>query len=737
MIIRSSWGRIIRARWSRSLLLAAALSPGLPGQTLETLAKAFREKPGPLTRSPLERFLLKHPKDAEGALARLVLFHGDTSAGAIERLRAARGPLGQISDYVDWMAASTAQAAKNCTAALTDSVRVLEVPRTPLEGRAALLAVQCGVEAGDLTLSQTLLERHQQAMTAAQAAYWKGILAERRGDLDAARAALASVLVNWPRTAEAAEARNMLPLENLRPAERLARATRLLDQGDAAGARGEFTQLLPLLSGAETEQARVKIGICDYRLRKPTAHAALSQARVENAEADAERLFYALLAARRAGAYDSMAVAMRELSERHPRSHYRLEALANAASQYWVLGDHARSLPLYETCAVEFAQRPEGRDCAWKVAVQSFILGRGEAERKLEAYLEAEPAGEHASGALYFLGRAAELRRDRAAAKAFFQKVIELFPNHFYAELSRERLLEAGLQAQVAAPAVVARLKAIAFPPGAPFLSFEPNEATRRRMARAELLARGALYDFAELELRHEARQAGQPHLLAMAAARMATRRGAPEQGIRYVKSIFPGYVNLPVTPATMPLLKLAYPMPFKDPLWTYAAQYEIDPYVLAGLIRQESEFSPRVVSRANAHGLAQIMPATGRDLARRLGIKGYSQRMLFDPNVNVRMGAYYLRNLVSSLGGRLDQALASYNAGKSRVTQWLERGQYRDTAEFVESIPFHETRGYVQSVMRNAGIYRRLYGESTIRATPGLTSGNGESSIGVQPNDK
>jgi soluble lytic murein transglycosylase len=83
----------------------------------------------------------------------------------------------------------------------------------------------------------------------------------------------------------------------------------------------------------------------------------------------------------------------------------------------------------------------------------------------------------------------------------------------------------------------------------------------------------------------------------------------------------------------------------------------------------------------------------------------------------------------MNSLGGSLEQALASYNAGKGRVTQWLQRGEYKDPAEFVESIPFNETRGYVQSVMRNAGIYRRLYGnDAAILPAPGLPSGDGDS---------
>jgi soluble lytic murein transglycosylase len=101
---------------------------------------------------------------------------------------------------------------------------------------------------------------------------------------------------------------------------------------------------------------------------------------------------------------------------------------------------------------------------------------------------------------------------------------------------------------------------------------------------------------------------------------------------------------------------------------------------------------------------------------------------MLFEPAVNLQMGSFYLKSLVDGLGGNLAQALASYNAGKGRVTQWLARGEYRDSAEFVESIPFNETRGYVQSVMRNAGIYKRLYGnDAAIAPAPGLPSGDGE----------
>jgi soluble lytic murein transglycosylase len=696
------------------LALLLSFIASVEAQELEGLARAFREKPSAATRQPLERFLLRHPKDTDGALARLVLFNGDSSAAGLMALREARGPLREISDFVDWMIASTEQAAGRCPEALRTAEKLLEVRDSPLATRALATLLKCARETENCGVLRSALKQHIRLLTSAQTTFHQALLQRAEGQDSEARQLLATTLTRYPRTLEAAEAAKLLPLSQLTAIERLDRAYQLLEAGDAGSAKLELTALLPRLEGATQELARVRIGVCENRQRASSALATLRSLSPKDAEADAERLFYLLLTARRLKQYEVMGQAMDALNEQHPRSRFRLEALANAAGQYWVLGQNQRSLPLYEACAADFAARPEAKDCAWKAAVQHYILRKAGAEQRLEAYLRSDPNGEHNSAALYFLGRAAENRRNRAAAKAYFQQAIDTFPNHFYAELCRERLREARLESQLADPQVVAGLRQIAFPTANPQLAFDPTSSTKRRLARAELLARGALYDFAELELRHEARASEQPHLLAMAAARMATRRGAPDQGIRYVKSIFPAYLSLPLTAANLPLLRLAYPLPYKDALLTYAQKHEMDPYLLAGLIRQESEFSASVVSRANAHGLTQIMPATGRELARRLGISGFTAKKLFDPAINLNMGSYYFKMLQNSLDGKLEQALASYNAGKGRVMEWLGRGAYEDPAEFIESIPFHETRGYVQSVIRNAGMYRRLYGGQT-----------------------
>jgi soluble lytic murein transglycosylase len=154
----------------------------------------------------------------------------------------------------------------------------------------------------------------------------------------------------------------------------------------------------------------------------------------------------------------------------------------------------------------------------------------------------------------------------------------------------------------------------------------------------------------------------------------------------------------------------LLFPLPYRTDLLQCAHEREIDPYLLAGLIRQESEFNPQAVSPAKAYGLTQVRPATGRQYAREAGVQRFTTRALYQPAVNLKIGGSILRGMLNHNNGNLEQTLAAYNAGPARVAEWLTWNTYREPAEFVESIPFTETRDYVQAVLRNAEMYRRLY---------------------------
>jgi soluble lytic murein transglycosylase len=146
---------------------------------------------------------------------------------------------------------------------------------------------------------------------------------------------------------------------------------------------------------------------------------------------------------------------------------------------------------------------------------------------------------------------------------------------------------------------------------------------------------------------------------------------------------------------------------------------------MVAALIRQESEFNPSAISHKSAYGLTQLMPATGRQLARRNGVRRFRTSMLFQPATSLRLGATYMRSMLDQWGGKWEETLASYNAGKARVDEWRTWSSFLEPAEFVETIPFTETREYVQAVLRNAAIYRRLYGTAVaaLPSTDGVTA--------------
>jgi soluble lytic murein transglycosylase len=158
------------------------------------------------------------------------------------------------------------------------------------------------------------------------------------------------------------------------------------------------------------------------------------------------------------------------------------------------------------------------------------------------------------------------------------------------------------------------------------------------------------------------------------------------------------------------PIWELFYPLGYWETIERYSSERGLDPYLVAALIRQESTFNPRVRSHAGARGLMQILPSTGRLLARQERLR-YREADLYDPEINIRYGTRYLKDVLGSFGGRVDYALASYNAGPHRVKRWTGMDLTIPSEVFIEEIPFDETRDYVKLVLRNEMLYRRLYG--------------------------
>ncbi|MGH7475895.1 MAG: transglycosylase SLT domain-containing protein, partial [Longimicrobiales bacterium] len=158
-------------------------------------------------------------------------------------------------------------------------------------------------------------------------------------------------------------------------------------------------------------------------------------------------------------------------------------------------------------------------------------------------------------------------------------------------------------------------------------------------------------------------------------------------------------------------LLRIIYPLPFREFIVAESQERGLDPWLVAGLIRQESMFSAAVTSPAGAIGLMQIMPNTGRALARGAALEPFEISMLEQPEVNIHLGTRYFAELLGRYDGRITAVLAAYNAGPHRVAAWRKFPEWRDEELFGERIPFAETRDYVRKVRGNAAIYRALYG--------------------------
>jgi soluble lytic murein transglycosylase len=312
------------------------------------------------------------------------------------------------------------------------------------------------------------------------------------------------------------------------------------------------------------------------------------------------------------------------------------------------------------------------------------------------------PTHPTAGAALYFLGRWFERSDDPGAALACFQRLTSAWENHYYSMLARARK-----PADVAPKAPIgAFLSSLSIPAAQP-VPQQPSRPTALRIERSRLLRSAGLSDIADSELRFGARNGAQPALLGL---EMAVAADAPHTAMHIMKGMAPEYLSLPIHAAPRKYWELLFPLPYRTDLEHSAHEVGVDPFLLAGLIRQESEFDPQALSPANAYGLAQVRPGTGKDYAKRAGIKGFTNRMLFQPETNLKLGAAIFRAMLDSNSENVEETLASYNAGPARLVVWRAWNQCREPAEFVESIPFTETRDYVQAVLRNADMYRRLY---------------------------
>ncbi len=721
--IPARWGAKRRHRQFGLLALATlAVSGAAAGQTLESLAASLRESPTKARRTEMLRFASAHSGDEKGALARFTLgvtaYEQNEYAAAAEDLELARAGLPKLKDYTSYYLAAARVAAKDMAGIEHDLAPFESLPApSPLEGRARLLEAQALSNSGRVPEAVRVLVARQSALPQPEGDLALGQAYQAVGDNPNAIKYLQQVYYSYPNTEQAAAAAEALTAlrESLgaqypiaSPKMRLTRIERWIAAREYERARAELRGMAQEFTGSELDVARVRAGALDA-LEGSGWRAAkyLRSLAVSDPEADAERLYYLAYCARKADDESGMMDAVERLN-RHPQSPWRMKALVLAGNRYLLQNRSDRYEPLFRAAYESFPDASDAAYCQWKVAWNAYLRRRADAADLMREHLTRFPSSSKASAALYYLGRISEDSRDFAAAAGFYREILARFPNFYYGLLARDRISKAELDQPPVSEQTAGFLQGLTLPVRKLVESMDPTPATELRIARARLLASAGFPELAETELRFGARTDAQPHLIAIELAR---RAGDAHQAIRAMKSVAPDYLTLSFKGTPQRFWELLFPMPWKRTLVSQAHTRNLDPFMVAGMIRQESEFNPGAISPAKAYGLTQVMPSTGRKLARQAGIRRFRTSMLLQPELNLKLGISYLQGMLTQWNGRWEEALASYNAGKSRVDEWLTWADYREPAEFVETIPFTETREYVQAIFRNAEVYRRLYG--------------------------
>jgi soluble lytic murein transglycosylase len=688
---------------SFSALLVAAAAPDF---------KAYRERPTVPVKEQILSFAKQHAKDQAGAIAYFALgevaFEQKSFAEAEANLKAAQPHLPRIADYIAFYIASSAVALNDDPRAIAE-LRSVSAIKGPLRSQAAILEARALIRTKAYAEAVKLLRERIESLPQPDANVLLAQAYEAQGELARAAAVYQSIYYTQAATAQAADAG--AALERLKkamgadyppamPQQMLARGSLWLAKKQYARAKTEFHDMLPLLGGLERDQAAVRSGAADLLGANPVIGAKyLKTLQLAHSEADAERDYYLGEAG------------LPDLDKNYPASPWRLKTLVSTGDSLMAKHETEHALSLFRVAAAQFPADSVTAVCHWRVAWQAYLDRAPDALSLMKEQVAKYPDDQRAASALYFLGRLAEESADLAAAHAWYIRLKSLFPHYYYGALGTGRLADPAIEKAVPNPEILRFIDQVKFPerrgiPGEP-----PTPATIAHIERSRLLASAGFPDWAESELRYGAGVDGQRHLLALELAKSAPTLAA---GLRHMKVLTPEYLTLDYDRAPKEVWGYLFPLPLQGDLVKTAQETNLDPYLVAGLIRQESEFNPVVVSRAHAVGLMQLEPATGRMMARKAGVAPFDLRMLLDPAVSLKLGTSYLREQLDRWSGNLEQTLAAYNAGPGRVQRWVAGVHFREPAEFVESIPITETREYVQSVIRNATVYRQLYSTGT-----------------------
>jgi len=486
----------------------------------------------------------------------------------------------------------------------------------------------------------------------------------------------------------------------------------------------------------------VRTGIALFNLNRRSDAAVLLEKMTRSYPTDArmhEALYWLGRSYSKLGDWEKGLKTFQKLLERFPDSEWADDALFLSGTIYRETGDMKKALRCYSRMGLEYPASKYADSAIWWRAWAWYTSGEyRKAEQTLQELISSHPRSFLINQARYWQGRAAEKAGKPARAMVYYEQVLRNGPFTYYGNRAAER--KAGITSSGAAAAVYTAAEGADACTGLSCADdllndFDVDDGPpvwtdeTKHMLTAEPSFKKTL-ELMSLNMKKEAArelwllQAAKPRKRGMliGLSKAFFELGDFGRSLQLVLRNYERYLDRPRNGTPEDLWLLAYPQGYWESILSHSREYGQDPYFVAAIIREESQFSSEALSPAGARGLMQVMPSTGEWVAKRIKLGGFDRGKLFDSDTAIHIGTWYISHLMKQFRGDPLLTAAAYNAGPDAVSGWIAKYGYSGERDgFVEAIPFSETRGYVKKVLRNYSEYKRIYGRTGLVADMGL----------------
>jgi soluble lytic murein transglycosylase len=566
---------------------------------------------------------------------------------------------------------------------------------------------------------------------------------EQTGDQTKALAAYRRLYFYAPESAEVVEASTAITRlgSTTSPAsveEAATRADRLYDARKFNDALTAYADAFAKFPPTATTENQLRRGIAAYNVRKTAdAVAALTSVPTSAGETKAEAMFYLAQTYARARQWEPARATVEEMRRAFPNSSFTPRAFVAVGQIAAEAKNSIDAAYFFRTAVNSFGSSIEVAQAQFELAWNAHdAKNYGESSRMLTEHLAyyADKNTDNRGRAGYWAARDSERAGKLAEARALYEGMQARYDANWYGYLAKIRLdiLSKTTPAKTFAPdSIVARAVANLKTVTVAEETAGPDAETR--ILKADQLSNIGLDDLALKELSKAGEKASDSPKINLAIAKIYRSDDDNVRALNTLKISFPDYSQMKPEEMTRDEWDVFYPLAYWDIISQESRARNLDPFQVAGLIRQETIFSARARSVANAYGLMQVLVPTGKVTARKYGVgREITAESLLEPRLNIQLGTAYLKDQIDKFG-RIEYVAAAYNAGPGRAIAWKASLPF-EIDEWAEAVPFKETRGYVQGVVRNRLQYQRLYDDKgnfrpevgsraiTAQPTPGAT---------------